>query len=68
MTDSEFPRKDGITVKRDNEAGAGLVDCRAFLSFALLATTAYLAYIGNDPWREFALMTGMAIAWWFGRF
>ncbi len=42
-----------------------LSDYRAFISFALIAITAWLATAGNEAWREFALMTGMAIAWWF---
>lgn len=71
MTDeSKLPPKDDeIIVKRGNEeVKIGLVDYKAFLSFALLGATAYLAYIGNDAWRELALMTGMAIAWWFRRY
>jgi hypothetical protein len=44
-----------------------LADYRAFLSFALVGITAYFASVGNDAWNEFALMTGMALAWWFKR-
>ncbi|MEM2760475.1 MAG: hypothetical protein QXU32_11885 [Nitrososphaerales archaeon] len=58
-----FKDKDGD----GREVNIDLGDYRAFLSFALLGITAYFAYLGNEAWREFALMSGMALAWWFKR-
>ncbi len=61
-------KQDEIIVKKGKFARdirIDLADYRAFISFALIAITAWLAAAGNEAWREFALMTGMAIAWWF---
>lgn len=58
-----------LIVKKGNQdrINFDLGDYRAFLSFALLGVTAYFAHVENEVWREFALMTGMALAWWFKR-
>lgn len=65
MTDLE--KEDEIVIKSENgkKISVDLVDYRAFISFALITATAFLAYIGNEAWREFAIMTGMAISYWF---
>ncbi len=42
-------------------------DYRAFISFSLIGITGFFAFIGIEAWREFVLMAGMAIAWWFKR-
>lgn len=64
-------KENEIIIKKDKQGHKDvqidLGDYRAFLSFALLGITAYFAYIGNEAWREFALMAGMALAWWFKR-
>lgn len=60
---------DEIVIKseRGKSVRVGLIDYKAFISFALIAATALLALIDNEAWREFALMVGMSIAWWFKR-
>jgi hypothetical protein len=60
----EITIKKGMSAK---EVKLDLADYRAFISFSLIGITSFLAFIGNEAWREFALMTGMAIAWWFKR-
>jgi hypothetical protein len=55
-----------IAIKSEGKSvRAGLIDYKAFISFALIPATAFLAYIGNEAWREFAIMTAMAISYWF---
>ncbi len=59
---------DEIIVKKGKSAKdirIDLTDYKAFISFALLAITTWLAATGNEAWHEFAMMTGMAVAWWF---
>jgi len=57
---------DEIVIKRGrfgSKVKIDVVDYRAFISFGLIGITAFFAYIGNDVWREFSVITGMAIAW-----
>ena len=59
-------KEDEIVIKK-GDVKVGLSDYRAFISLALIGVTAFLAYVGNEAWREFMLAAGMAIAWWFKR-
>jgi hypothetical protein len=65
----ELEKDQEIVIKsgKGRRLSIDLVDYRAFISIMLILLTAFLAYNNNLAWREFALMTGMAIAWWFGK-
>lgn len=66
---SKKPKKeDEIIVKKGRfgkDIKLDLGDYRAFVSFGLIGATGFLAYTGTEGWREFAIMTGMAISYWF---
>lgn len=59
-----------LVIKRARDGSdirVGLADYRAFISFTLIATTVFFAFTGNEAWREFAIMAGMAVSYWFGQ-
>lgn len=62
-------KEDEVIIKKGQHSYLRVdhVDYRALISVALIAVTTVLALLDNDAWREFALMAGMATAWWFRR-
>lgn len=62
-------KKDEVIIKKGqhNYLRVDRADYRALISVVLIAVTTVLALLDNEAWREFALMSGMATAWWFRR-
>jgi len=68
LTDGK--KKGELVIKRakhGSDVRVDLADYRAFISFTLIAITVFFAFTGNEAWREFAIMTGMAVSYWFGQ-
>ena len=71
QNENEYAEKENeIVIKQQDgkhEISFSMKDYRAIITIILIAVSALLAATGNEAWKEFVILAGAAIGFWFAR-